>query len=121
MLRIYVNPYDSKPLYRQIVDEIEDMIASGELKEGEKLPTVRELALSLSVNPNTVARAYRELEREGFIETFTGKGTFVGKRANAKISGKLEQLIRAVIIESKRNGLSMEDLCKKIKERSEKL
>jgi GntR family transcriptional regulator len=121
MIKIYVNPYDSKPLYRQIVGEIKDIIASGKLKEGEKLPTVRELALSLSVNPNTVARAYRELEREGFIETFTGKGTFVSRKVSARVSGKLEQLIRAVIIESRRNGITIENLCKKIKERSEEL
>ncbi len=120
MIEIYVNPYDGRPLYRQIVEEIANMIANGELKKGDKLPTVRELATTLSVNPNTVARAYRELEREGLIETFTGRGTFVSNKSGFK-NAKLEKLLRAILIEAKKSGLTVNELCKKIKERSEDL
>ncbi len=117
MIKIYVNPYSSKPLYRQIVEGIAEIIQNGELARGEKLPTVRELAVSLGVNPNTVARAYRELERSGLIETFTGRGTFVSKEATKK-SKKLEELICDVVNEAKKNNISIDKLCEKIKERS---
>ena len=65
------------PIYLQIIEQIKRSVALGVLRSGEQLPTVKQLAIDLTVNPNTVARAYRELERESVIETATGRGSFV--------------------------------------------
>src|SRR5436309_9015782 len=65
------------PVYRQIIDQVLAGIASGRLTNGDQLPTVRQLAVDLSINPNTVIRAYRELEIRGFLDTHQGSGTFI--------------------------------------------
>lgn len=75
-----VDPRSGVPIYLQIIEQIKRSIALGVLQAGEQLPTVKQLAIDLTVNPNTVARAYRELEREDVIETAAGRGSFV--RAN---------------------------------------
>ena len=66
------------PIYLQLIDQVKRAVALGTLSVGEQLPTVKALALKLTVNPNTVARAYRDLERDGVIETSPGRGSFVG-------------------------------------------
>ena len=68
---------DKRPIYEQIVDRIQTLILSGALEPDEKLPSVRALAVDLSINPNTIQRAYSELEREGFIYSVKGRGNFV--------------------------------------------
>ena len=68
---------DARPIYTQIVDNFKSQIAAGVLQRGEKLPSVRELAAQLAINPNTIQRAYRELEMAGWIATVPGKGCFV--------------------------------------------
>lgn len=68
---------DARPIYAQIVDNFQDQIRAGILQEGDKLPSVRELASMLAINPNTIQRAYRELEAEGWIASVSGKGSFV--------------------------------------------
>ena len=68
---------DARPIYTQIADNFRNQIRAGILAEGDKLPSVRELAGELTINPNTIQRAYRELEHEGFIYSMTGKGSFV--------------------------------------------
>ena len=65
------------PVYRQIIDQVRGGVASGSLAVGDQLPTVRQLAVDLSINPNTVVRAYRELELGGLLETHQGTGTFI--------------------------------------------
>jgi GntR family transcriptional regulator len=75
-----VDPRSGVPIYLQIIEQIKRSIALGVLQAGEQLPTVKQLAIDLTVNPNTIARAYRELEREQVIETAPGRGSFV--RAN---------------------------------------
>lgn len=74
---ISVNYRDPRPLYVQIKQSVCKLILSGSLAAGSKLPSVRELAVSLAINPNTIQRAYRELESEGYIVSITGKGSFV--------------------------------------------
>lgn len=68
---------DARPIYTQIVDNFRNQIRAGVLQEGDKLPSVRELASELAINPNTIQRAYRELESEGWIASVSGKGSFV--------------------------------------------
>ena len=74
---IHLDHRDSRPIYEQIADALRRQIDAGILQPGEKLPSVRELSGQLTINPNTIQRAYRELEADGRIETFAGKGSFV--------------------------------------------
>ena len=74
---IHLNTRDPRPIYVQIKEGLCRLILSGALQTGERLPSVRELAGQLAINPNTIQRAYRELEHEGFIYSMTGKGSFV--------------------------------------------
>lgn len=75
-----LNYRDSQPIYSQIKDGLRRMIVSGALEPGEKLPSVRAMAMDLAINPNTIHRAYSELEAEGFIYSIPGKGSFASKR-----------------------------------------
>jgi GntR family transcriptional regulator len=72
-----VDPRRGVPIYLQLIEQIKRSVALGVLRGGEQLPTVKQLALDLTINPNTVARAYRDLERDGTIETAAGRGSFV--------------------------------------------
>jgi GntR family transcriptional regulator len=76
---IQLNYRDSKPIYEQIKDGFRKLILSNSLSANEKLPSVRELASGLAINPNTIQRAYRELESEGYVYSIAGKGTFVAE------------------------------------------
>ena len=76
---IFLNYRDTRPIYLQIIGIYQEQIRSGILEFGDKLPSVRELANQLAINPNTIARAYRELEAQGWITTIGGKGCFVSK------------------------------------------
>ncbi len=77
---IQLNYRDSKPIYEQIKEGLRKLVISGALSANEKLPSVRELASLLAINPNTILKAYRELESDGYIYTVAGKGTFVAER-----------------------------------------
>lgn len=87
----------TKPIYLQLADRINRQIVSHELKAGEKLPSVREMAIKYSVNPNTIQRTYSELEREGILETKRGQGTFVTEQEDRLVKQrenlKLEQIL----------------------------
>ena len=72
-----VSTQSGEPIYEQLIRQIKHAVTTGAYKAGDQLPTVRELAAKLVINPNTVARAYRELERDGLLESTTGRGTFV--------------------------------------------
>lgn len=74
---VYLNYRDTRPIYTQIADNFRSQIRAGVLAPGEKLPSVRELASELAINPNTIQRAYRELEADGWIASVSGKGSFV--------------------------------------------
>lgn len=76
---ISLNFRDSRPIYEQVMDGFRKLIVSGALKTDDKLPSVRELASAHAINPNTIQRAYRELEAEGFIYSIAGKGSFVAQ------------------------------------------
>ena len=77
---IHLDYRDARPIYSQIESGIRDQILTGILRPGDKLPSVRELAATLTINPNTIARAYRDLEQQGWIATVSGKGCFVCDR-----------------------------------------
>ena len=82
-MMIQLNYRDSRPFYQQIKDNIRHLVISRAVNTNEKLPSVRELASSLAINPNTIQRAYRELETEGYIYTVPGKGSFVSEVKDA--------------------------------------
>lgn len=91
---ISINARDSRPIYEQIKEGLCRLILSGAMQTGERLPSVRELAGQLAINPNTIQRAYRELELEGFIYSMAGKGSFVSplEQVNhGRIEGKKAQ------------------------------
>ena len=79
------------PVYRQLIDQVRTGIASGSLTAGDQLPTVRQLAVDLAINPNTVMRAYRELELGGLLETHQGTGTFISNRKPEKKTAERER------------------------------
>lgn len=108
---------DSRPLYEQVRDSIRDLIISGALSDNEKLPAVRELAAQLAINPNTIQRAYRELEAEGYIRSLQGKGSFVcgAQAAAARIDGLLRQFDDAAR-ELRYLGFTAEGLAERLKE-----
>ena len=85
-LWIQITPGSDEPIYLQIVEQVGETIAKGQLAVGDKLPAVRKLASELVINPNTVARAYTILEQTGLVTTKTGSGTFVANPALRKIS-----------------------------------
>jgi GntR family transcriptional regulator len=79
---LQLNPKDHAPIYEQIKEQLKTMIVSGVLKPDDKIPSVRELAQMLTINPNTIQKAYKELEQEGFIYSVRGKGSFVTPQDN---------------------------------------
>ena len=87
---IQLNYRDPRPIYEQVKDGIRKLAYSGILGPDEKLPSVRELASKLAINPNTISRAYKDLEQEGFIYTLTGKGTFINQEFDLNDSRREE-------------------------------
>ncbi len=85
---------DRRPLYEQIVERLEELILSGVLKKDDQLPSVRSLAMDLSINPNTIQRAYSELERAGYTYSVKGKGNFVAENQDALRQKRMEFLKR---------------------------
>ena len=114
---ITLNYRDSAPIYAQIKENLRHQIISGILTPGDKLPSVRELATQLSINPNTIQRAYNELELEGFIISVLGKGNYVSSdfsRDPKKIE-KLKDTLKKTVNELRFMGVSDEELEKLIK------
>jgi GntR family transcriptional regulator len=109
-----VDPRSGVPIYLQIIEQVKRSVALGALGAGEQLPTVKQLALDLTVNPNTIARAYRELEREGVIETSVGRGSFVrsdGAEASPKVAAEIGRAaIDLALREAKSVGLGADDV-----------
>ena len=117
-----LNPAHPMPLYAQLTRAIQFAITTGRLKIGEQLPTVRQLAVELRVNANTVAKVYAELEREGILETRRGVGTFVGARhfhAKSRHDHKehLRELTDRFVEEAAAMGFSIDDLLQQLQSR----
>ena len=112
---------DKRPLYEQTKEKLRELIITGILKPHDKIPSVRELASSLSINPNTIQKAYRELEQEGYIYSVAAKGKYVSPReyTDAVNSARTEELcenFKAILSEMKFLGMSMEDALRLAKE-----
>ena len=114
---------DARPIYEQVVDKFQKLILTGALEPNTKMPSVRSLAVELSINPNTIQRAYSELEREGFIYTVKGRGNFVAydesllRYRKDEIYRKLEEIVR----KAGEIGISRQELSDYLGERQEKV
>lgn len=113
------------PIWEQIVNQIKEMILKGILLPNDKLLSVRELSSTLLVNPNTVSKAYQELERQGIIETRRGKGTFVSEQFSMKVDEEkmesIKQSLKLLIVEASYLGITKETLLNWIQEYTEEL
>lgn len=87
-----LNYRDSRPIYEQLMEQLRKLIVTGSIKSDERLPSIREIATSLAINPNTIQRAYRELESEGYIYTIPGKGSFAAPRTDIDSRREIELL-----------------------------
>lgn len=115
---VHLDYRDARPIYTQIIDGFKEQISTGVLQSGEKLPSVRELASQLAINPNTIQRAYRELESLGYVYSAAGRGSFV---AAADETGKLhrQELLErfdALVVELESAGCSREQLVARLEE-----
>ena len=119
---ISLNYRDSRPIYEQIKDGLKKLIVTGAMAPGEKLPSVRALATQLSINPNTIQRAYNELESEGYIYSVPGKGSFASGDTGAEERRKQELLeqLRELAAELKYLGVSGEELAALVREEDPK-
>jgi GntR family transcriptional regulator len=122
-LDIHISPHDGVPIYLQIVTQVKYLIAAGRLVPGEELPAIRVLADRLTVNPNTVARAYRELEVAGVVEKRRTAGTYVSaagsplaRRERLKI---LTERIDALLAEARQLGVRTDDVIDLIRQRDD--
>jgi GntR family transcriptional regulator len=122
-VRFAIDAKSGVPLYRQLIEQVKVAVARGKLSPGDQLPTVRQLAVELSINPNTVIRAYRELEIEGVLETHQGSGTFVGTRKveidRLEKQRMLDQILTDFVARASTYGLSMEDVLEGLRQRKE--
>src|SRR4051812_8756327 len=113
-MQLRISTDDGVPIYLQIVNQIKYLIASGRLAPGEEIPAIRTLAQQLLVNPNTVARAYLELEREGVVAKKHGSGTYISE-AGSPLARKerlriLQQRIDALLVEASHLGVEFDEL-----------
>ena len=109
------------PVYRQLIDQVQAGIATGVLALGYQLPTVRQVAVDLAINPNTVMRAYRELEIRGVLDTQQGTGTFIAAR-QPQVDGddrtrRLDQLVDEFVARAGSGGFTLEEVLQALKER----
>lgn len=123
-IHIRIDMKSGVPVYRQIIDQVKSAIATGQLQQGDRLPTVRQLAVDLSVNPNTVSRAYRELELTGLVDTQMGSGTFVGERKvepdDVERRRMLDQICQDFLARASSHGLTLDDILANLQERKQR-
>jgi GntR family transcriptional regulator len=112
MLHLQINPHSGVPVYRQVMDQVKYYVASGTLRPGDALPSIRELAQALSVNPTTIVKAYNELRHEDVVEMQHGKGVFVsesaGRMTEAEMRRALRRLARQLAVEAVQMGAQPE-------------
>jgi len=110
----HLDMHSGVPVYRQVVDQVRGAVAAGSLAAGDQLPTVRQLAVDLEINPNTVVRAYRELEYDGLLETHQGTGTFISGQKFRRHAGErqrqLEQIASDTIARAGAAGFNIREL-----------
>jgi GntR family transcriptional regulator len=124
-MHIQLNPSSGVPIYRQIVDEVRAAFLDGHLREGERLPSVRQLASELGINPATVVKAYDQLEQERLIARRQGQGAFVSDGVQPLLpeerERKLDQLTRQLAINGRRLGYTEREILRRLQRQLKKL
>ena len=122
-MRFLIDTKSGVPFYRQIIEQVKFAIARGDLRPGDRLPTVRQLAVDLAINPNTVIRAYRELEIEGTVDTQQGSGTFVSDRRpdidRLERQRMLNQILTDMLARASTYGLTLDEVLDGLRQRKE--
>src|SRR5579871_1762301 len=115
-----IDLHSGVPVYRQLIDQVRGGIAAGSLSPGDQLPTVRQLAVDLAINPNTVMRAYRELELGGLLETHQGTGTFISnkklEKKTAERERQLSQMAGEFAARAGAAGFTLEEVIERLRE-----
>ena len=113
---VTINYKDGRPFYEQVKEDLRRLVVSGVLRPGDKLPSVRELAGQLAINPNTIQRAYRELETEGYIVSVPGKGSFAAERESENDRRRAELLaqLAETVKELRWLGMTAEEIAAEI-------
>jgi GntR family transcriptional regulator len=124
-VQIHINSTDGVPIYIQIVNQVKHLVAAGRLAPGDEIPPIRALAEQLVINPNTVARAYLELERGGVVTKRQGAGTYISEAASSLSRREklriLSQRADPLLVEANHLGIELEDVIKLIRERHDAL
>lgn len=124
-MQIHISTHDGVPVYQQIVNQVKYLVAAGRLAPGEELPPIRALAGQLVINPNTVARAYLELEREGLVSKRHGSGTYVSEEGSPLARRERRKLLiqraDALLAEARHLDVDVSDILALLKERNEAL
>src|SRR5215813_14105925 len=117
--RFRIDQASGVPVYRQLIDQVQGGIAAGTLSPGDQLPTVRSVAVDLAINPNTVMRAYRELEIRGVLDTQQGTGTFIAERKPQRNNGErerqLDQLVNDFVARAGAAGFTVQQLLENLR------
>ncbi len=124
-LHFQIDPRSGLPVYRQLMDQIKYYVASGGLRAGDQLPSIRDLAVRASVNPTTVVKCYTELQHEGVVEMKHGKGAFVAastsELSDIERRKLLSQLAKQLVVEAKQLGASKESVEEVVREEWDRL
>jgi len=122
-VQIAIDTKSGVPFYRQIIEQVKFAIAQGDLQTGDRLPTIRQLSVDLSINPNTVIRAYRELEIERMLDTQQGSGTFVSKCRpdvdRLERQRMLDQILTDMLARASSYGFTLDEVLKGLRQRKE--
>lgn len=122
-MQLSIDAKSGVPFYRQIIEQVKFAIARGDLRPGDRLPTVRQLAVDLAINLNTVVRAYREMEIEGVLNTQQGSGTFVSDRKpeidQLERQRMLDQIITELLARAFDYGLTFDEVLEGLRQRKE--
>ena len=123
LMRFIIDPKSGVPFYRQIIDQVQFAIADGRLGRGDRLPTVRQLAVELKINPNTVARGYQELEIKGVVNTQMGTGTFIGNEkveiSDLERKRMLDQICMELLSRAAAYGFTLSEVVEALRERAD--
>lgn len=122
---INIDPRSSQPIYEQIIYQVKENIIKGIMLPGDKLPSIRQLASMILANPNTISKAYQELDRMGVIETVRGKGTFIRMdykmKADDEKMDQIKEALKKIIVEMHYMGVSRKEMDQKVEEIYEEL
>jgi GntR family transcriptional regulator len=120
----HLDAHSGVPVYRQLIDQVQGAVASGSLSPGDQLPTVRHVAIELAINPNTVSRAYREMEIRGMLDTQQGTGTFVAEQkvelSKEVRDRQLGQLVNEFVSRAGSTGITVNELIDALREFSQR-